>query len=896
MPKNSLWPFAMSINAADHVRKDAFWIEFEERFDQQALLTRLLSNHHPRIQLRHEFWESLNAVSVQVKDEAVLHELLNQIQGIRLIEPVVEYDRPEAIDSHQSMGASTSFENPKLMPHRLTGVQQVHDSLKIFGKGIKVGIIDSGVDYTHPALGGCFGPGCKVAYGYDFVGDDGQSPDHDPTSDCSDHGTHVAGIIAANDTRFLGVAPQVTLGAYRVFSCKGKTANDVVIKALLRAVKDGMQVINLSLGSPGGWRQERETRLVDRLSRNSTIIVAAAGNEGRSGMFEVVSPGVAGSAIQVASLENPFMSAWYFQVQDSPSQGMSAFINLIGLDLPHSADSTILSKETELPETKTPRQILFKGDRDMPWSNTTLVQVARGTSGKVNDDACQLIDANLKGKIALIRRGGCTFKDKIANAVRAKASGIIFMNNVDDPSLSVDTKGSPIKTCTISLSDGEYLLRAIKFQKRVKEGIRLVAGKEPRSFKNPKAGLPSVFTSPGPDAELNMKPDIAAPGGNIWSTVPVKMGSYGSKSGTSMATPYVTGCVALYLQGLPKADHSAEAVKRALQNYAKPIMDGKGFQGYASVAEQGAGIVNMMGTLLGPVELTPFHLALNDSSHILPRQSVAITNNGKTTVTYKIDLVPAVGLIPFLKNNTVALDPKRTQADTWMVASKKSIRIAPESTSKVDIGLTGPKLDLKDFSIYSGFLRFTPESVTQKTPVLSVPFVGMQGDYKSLPILDEYYGLRVVDDEGRPLSSKSSSCDARDSKFAIKEKSDGDGNDNDKEQLGIMYRLFTSCRLLVLDLVSVEGSDPYKVQSYGLLSKGVARYVPRNDNSDKNTAEVMEWDGKILDKHGKPAAVPKKSDKEDIQYRIRISLLKHFGDTEKDEDFESHLSQPFTMP
>lgn len=77
-----------------------------------------------------------------------------------------------------------------------------------------MGVIDTGVDYTHHALGGCFGPGCRVAYGYDFVGDayTGDSepqPDDDPRDTCNGHGTHVAGIIGANDKHMnlTGVAP-----------------------------------------------------------------------------------------------------------------------------------------------------------------------------------------------------------------------------------------------------------------------------------------------------------------------------------------------------------------------------------------------------------------------------------------------------------------------------------------------------------------------------------------------------------------------------------------------------------------------------------------------------------------------------------------------------------------
>jgi subtilisin family serine protease len=123
------------------------------------------------------------------------------------------------------------------------------------GKGVKIGIIDSGVDYTRTPLGGCFGPGCKIAGGYDFVGDDYDGtndpvPDDDPFDNCYPHGTFVAGIIGANDNEYnvTGVAPEASLYQYRIFGCTGASSDDLVIMAMQRAFNDGVDVINLSLG------------------------------------------------------------------------------------------------------------------------------------------------------------------------------------------------------------------------------------------------------------------------------------------------------------------------------------------------------------------------------------------------------------------------------------------------------------------------------------------------------------------------------------------------------------------------------------------------------------------------------------------------------------------------
>lgn len=107
-------------------------------------------------------------------------------------------------------------------PHVMGGVDKLH-AQGFTGKGIFVAIVDTGVDYNHPALGGGFGPGFKIAHGYDFVGDhyngfNTPAPDNDPYSSCQPHGTHVSGIVGANQNpwNFTGVVPDATLGVYRV--------------------------------------------------------------------------------------------------------------------------------------------------------------------------------------------------------------------------------------------------------------------------------------------------------------------------------------------------------------------------------------------------------------------------------------------------------------------------------------------------------------------------------------------------------------------------------------------------------------------------------------------------------------------------------------------------------
>ncbi|RKP23872.1 peptidase S8/S53 domain-containing protein, partial [Syncephalis pseudoplumigaleata] len=105
------------------------------------------------------------------------------------------------------------------------------------GDGVRVGIIDSGVDYNHPALGGCFGGSCKIGWGYDFVGDEYTGfnepvPKETPLDTCHGHGTHVAGIIAGDSHNFTGIVPRARLGIYRVIGCKNVASVNVFVAAM----------------------------------------------------------------------------------------------------------------------------------------------------------------------------------------------------------------------------------------------------------------------------------------------------------------------------------------------------------------------------------------------------------------------------------------------------------------------------------------------------------------------------------------------------------------------------------------------------------------------------------------------------------------------------------------
>jgi subtilisin family serine protease len=175
------------------------------------------------------------------------------------------------------------------------------DSLPSLGDGVRVGVIDTGVDYTHPALGGGFGTGFKVAGGYDFVNDDG-----DPRDD-NGHGTHVCGTIAGNSDTIIGVAPHATLFVFKVLDMNGSGTTSDVIAGIERVAdpngdgdpSDHVDVANMSLGGSGG-ADDPQSIAVDNAVAAGVVMCVAAGNAG--GFASIGTPGCSREAVTVGAI------------------------------------------------------------------------------------------------------------------------------------------------------------------------------------------------------------------------------------------------------------------------------------------------------------------------------------------------------------------------------------------------------------------------------------------------------------------------------------------------------------------------------------------------------------------------------------------------------------------
>ncbi|KFH68076.1 hypothetical protein MVEG_06806 [Podila verticillata NRRL 6337] len=720
------------------------------------------------VHVRHSFSLLLNGISVQVSDE---HEL-DQLKGmdfVKLVTPLTIVPASEQLASTVNALVSSA--------QNMTGVTRVKEELGLTGKGVRVGIIDTGIDYTHPALGGCFGPGCKVEVGWDFVGDayNGQNapvPSSNPM-DCAGHGTHVAGIIAADDSIVQGAAPQVILGAYRVLGCSGSSNDDVILAALERAVQDKMDVINLSIGEPNGWPTNPVARAISALRNYGVMVAVSQGNENTQGLFSVNYIADSNSVLSVASFINTKVLLSFFTTPLEP-------------------DRRILYSTPSIPGIRL---------------NKPLVAPINGTE---LGSGCVPFTFDIKGKVVVVLRGGCLFAAKAQNAVNGGAAGIIFVNN-EPGSLSATIDPVKIDFGILSQTEGLAFFEKLKAQEpgstTVTKELVATFSDGPAPFLNPAGGSSSLFSSYGLDNELHIKPDLGAPGENIYSTWPVRNGSYTTLSGTSMASPHVAGALALAVQHWKAITGSAapltwlqiqkiyntikitsaptyvyesheqfdvlkEATKLSPGNetVSWPSVNTGGDGEVASIAKQGAGLIDIYRGILTMESLVktssvsspstqtvvlPSSIELNDTQFATQDPySLTIYNNGPEAVMYQLVHIPAEALHePSIEPKEIRLQELadgtynvsksgKDKDDVIFRAARAEVEITPrimvpaKGKRRVNVKITEPAvLPRGQHWIYSGYISITPVSRgATKQQAIYVSYAGVKGQMRDLSI------------------------------------------------------------------------------------------------------------------------------------------------------------------
>jgi hypothetical protein len=480
----------------------------------------------------------------------------------------------------------------------------------------------------------------------------------------------------------------VTFGAYRVFGCAGSTSADIMIAAMERALADGMQVLNMSIGSAYQWPQYPTAAASDRLVNKGVSVVTSIGNSGATGLYSASAPGVGKKVIGVASVDNTHVSLLTFTV---------------------SPDGTSIGYG---PATGAP----------IPPTSGTFPMVRTGTTTSAADACTALPAGSLSGAVALIRRGTCSFHIKALTAMNAGAAGVVLYNNAAGR-VNPTVVGTPVITIpVVAITAAEGAL----IDGRIASGATTMTWTNVRgSFVNPTGGLSSDFSSYGMSPDLSLKPDIAAPGGLIFSTIPLELGAYGSNSGTSMASPHTAGGVALLLEARPGT--SSQDVRDILQNSADPKNwwgnPGLGF--LDNVHRQGAGTLDIPGAILSTVMVSPGKLSLGESEAGPSVETLTVTNHGSDAVTFDLSHSPA------LATGTNTFVPAFFASFASATFSAPSVTVPAGGSATVDVTITAPA-SLQNRGMYGGYVVLTPQGGGE---TYRVPYAGLNGDYQSMVVL-----------------------------------------------------------------------------------------------------------------------------------------------------------------
>ena len=673
----------------------------------------------------------------------------------------------DADDQVAGEGATNSSRISTQDPANLSAQLMMHaDQITQKGDGKVVAVIDTGVDMTHPAFTGALGgtpalSADKVAsltpqlgngktggyvsekfpFAYDYADND---PDASPTGEAGSHGTHVAGITAGNAGEIVGIAPDAQIIVAKVArSSNGGIPDSALLAALDDMVVLRPDVINLSLGQTGGMDNEADSMYatVFKSLQNAGVTVnAAAGNEYTAGYGNLSGKNL------------PYVSDPDSSVLCEPAS-YSSVVSVASVDnsLAHSAFTV--------------------GDRNIAY------QRAGGADGQKMPDLSDLtggpfeyVDGGigspedgqalkakypegLAGKIVLVKRGSLTFQDKFNNIAGSKPAGFIVYNNVPGDSLvvmSLATDGVP--AAFISQADGEAMLAAADHRLSVAPG-KVVPPSSKYSM--------SSFSSWGVTPDLRLKPEVAAPGGNIYSAVPG--GTYEFMSGTSMATPQMAGVSTVVLERVQNdplfasmsAREKIDVVQNLIMGTATPVVDPLQDTGvFYSPRKQGSGLTNVLAattssvypTVVGAPEQSRPKADLGDGTNGW-HFDVTLHNLSGVEATYSLNTQALSEIVDggFFTGQDSDWRGKGVNIAYSGAASASgegaTVTVPANGEATVGIDVT-PGSEFASYvadntpngTFLDGFVRFTSKTASQ--PDLTVPYAGFYGNWGKAPIFD----------------------------------------------------------------------------------------------------------------------------------------------------------------
>ena len=635
------------------------------------------------------------------------------------------------------------------------------------GEGKVIAVIDTGVDTTHQAFTGelagtppltpqkvaaltsQLGEGKtgvyisqKFPFAYDYADGDNDASPREGGSGF--HGTHVAGIAAGNADKIVGTAPNAQVIVAKVT----RSEDDALLDSALLASLDDMlvlhpDVINLSLGWTAGMDNEADTvyaTVYKKLQDAGITVNAAAGNAFSTGYGNNSGKGL------------PYASDPDSSVIDEPAT--------------YSSVVAVASVENALIRnafTVNGKDIGYQRSRGMNGEKVAYFSdLPAGTYEYVDagfaseEDAANLKEKypnGLSGKIALVSRGKMTYQKKVENLYDLHPAGILVYNNVSVGSLIImNLTTQDLPAAFISQADGQAMLDAPEHKLSIAEGQVL-----------PQSSIyeASEFSSWGVSPDLRLKPEIAAPGGNVFSSIP--NGAYEQTSGTSMATPQMAGISAIVLQRVQSdplfasmsAREQADVVQNLIMGTARPLTDAAQTTGALySPRKQGAGLVDALAattssvypTVVGAAEQSRPKADLGDGTkgwHF----DVTLHNLSGVPATYELssqalsEIVDG-GFFTEHSSDWRGHGVEITYSGAASASAEGAMVTVPasgEATVGIDIA---PGSEFASYvadntpngTFLDGFVRFA--SKTDGQPDLAVPYLGFYGDWGKAPIFD----------------------------------------------------------------------------------------------------------------------------------------------------------------
>ena len=592
----------------------------------------------------------------------------------------------------------------------------------------------------------------KIPFQFDYGDHDANG---NPIDGDSGHGTHVAGTAAGNDgvkAGFSGVAPEAQILNMKVFKSSGGASYDDIVAALEDCMVIGVDSVNMSLGSDCGFieyesQDEWITNLInvfDRVGKSGISMAVAAGNAysaayknnyggkalaSNPDYGNVSEPSTYHESLSVAAIENGSM--------------VSPYITVAGRDIAYydgyDADTQ------EITTTWALRTIANKGSLEYVM-----------VDGYGTPEDFEKVD--VKGKIAVVQRGGGLYYEaKANNAAAAGAVAMIVYNN--EPGIiymSISAWRIPI--AFISQQDGAYLAK--------QEDKHLTIGVSDKLVTSPVAGM-CDFTSWGATSELTLKPEITAPGGNIYSSVPGQS-SYELMSGTSMASPHVAGGMAIVSQAVKAKNPDMNATERKhlidtlLMSTASIVYDE---DTPVSPRRQGAGLMDINAAVktegyitVSGMDRPKMELGDDVAETGVYELKFTVHNTGDSTLYYNASsLVLTDGTKEDEDGNVLMTEKDVFLPSTFTTNVENNLVVVPAHGEKevvLTVTLTNPKQDLAKFvngAFVEGWAVLKAAnadgSENEDGIDLNAPFLAFYGDWTKAPIIDSGFWWETLGSE-----------------------------------------------------------------------------------------------------------------------------------------------------